>query len=341
MRKNKKLLPVFLGALGGLFGALVLIILFLYAYPINVDSLVSQPRPSQSFEESLQRIDMRRKAESEIIDPSGRTMLMDHGKKVERVIVFFHGFTKSPRQFEALGAQFYNLGYNVYIPRIPYHGYKKFMSAHLERLTAQDLAQASDEAVDIAQGLGEHVTVAGISMGGVMAGWVAQLRHDVDQAVIIAPSFGINNVPNCFLKPSINFLTIAPSFFIWWDSQKKNNLDVPQATYYGFPSRAIGEVFRLGWDVQILEKKSRAAAHSILIITNANDHAVSKEEINVVIHNWQKYDISQIQSYEFSKKFNVGHDLIDPQQPDQNVSAVYPKLISLIRGGTGIAQVAQ
>ena len=329
MGENRKLLQLFFFILGGLFGVLVFIILFLCLYPIKIDSLVSHPRPSQSFKESLERIDVLMKADPKEVDPFGRTILMNHGKKMKRVIVFFHGFTKNPRQFEALGRQFYGLGYNVYIPRIPYHGFKNPVSANLGKLTAEDLAVMSDEAIDIAQGLGEHVTVAGISMGGVMTGWVAQSRHDVDRAVLIAPSFGPYKFPEYFLKPAINYLLMRPNYFIWWDLQKKESLKLPEATYYGFPSRAIGEVFRLGWCVKILGKESRPSTPSIFVITNANDQAVSKEEINAVISDWQKRD-AQIQNYEFPKNFNVGHDLIDPQQPDQNISAVYPQILALI-----------
>ena len=329
MGGNKKSLQLFFFTLAGLSGVLVLIISFLYLYPIKTDSLVSHPRPSQSFEESLKRIDILRKADPQGIAPSGRTILMSHGKRMERVIVFFHGFTKSPRQFETLGRQFYNLGYNVYIPRIPDHVFKDPVSANLKRLTAEDLVAMSDEAVDIAQGLGAHITVAGISMGGVMTGWVAQSRHDVDRAVLIAPSFGPYKFPEYFLKPAINYLLMRPSYLIWWDPQKKKTLKVPEGTYYGFPSRAIGEVFRLGWCVKILGKESRPSTPSIFVITNANDQAVSKEEINAVISDWQKRD-AQIQNYEFPKNFNVGHDLIDPQQPDQNISAVYPQILALI-----------
>jgi len=330
MGKYKKLLEIFFFTLAGFFVFLVLIILFLFLYPVKISSLVSHPRPSQNFEESLERIDILRKAEPKGVAPSGHTILMSHGKKMGHVIVFFHGFTKSPRQFEELGRQFYRLGYNVYIPRIPYHGFKEPVSTDLERLTAEDLAVMSDEAIDIAQGLGVHITVAGISMGGVMTGWVAQSRHDVDRAVLIAPSFGPYKFPEYFLKPAINYLLMRPSYLIWWDPQKKKTLKVPEGTYYGFPSRAIGEVFRLGWYVQILGKRSRPNTHSILVITNANDHAVSEREINIVISNWQKNDSSQIQSYEFLKSLNLGHDFIDPQQPNQNISAVYPKLLALI-----------
>ena len=57
-------------------------------------------------------------------------------------------------------------------------------SDELGRLTALELARAADEAVDVAHGLGTHVTVMGLSMGGVMAGFVAQGRPDVERAVL-------------------------------------------------------------------------------------------------------------------------------------------------------------
>ena len=111
--------------------------------------MVSHPQPSRSFKESLDRINILRKVDPKEIDPAGRTILMEHGARVKHVIVFFHGFTNSPRQFETLGKQFYELGYNVYIARIPYHGLKESISANLEKLTAEDLAATSDETIEI------------------------------------------------------------------------------------------------------------------------------------------------------------------------------------------------
>ena len=235
--------------------------LFLWIYPVTIASLVSCPRPAKSFEESLGRIELLRRGDPADLNPAAQTILLDHGQKTDQVIVFLHGFTNSPRQFKVLGEQFYQLGYTVFIPRIPRHGHQEVSA--LKELTAEDLVRISDEVVDIAQGLGEHVTVVGLSMGGVMAGWLAQSRSDVDQAVLIAPNFGTYRFPNFFLKPSINFLLLTPNYFIWWDSHKKQNLKRPQAVYYGFYSRALGEIRRLGWSVYKLGKQFKPKAAKI------------------------------------------------------------------------------
>ena len=64
------------------------------------------------------------------------------------------------------------------------------------KLTAEDMAALTQETVDIAQGLGKKVTVAGLSAGGVMAAWAAQFRADVDLAVVMGPAFGLPFVPS-------------------------------------------------------------------------------------------------------------------------------------------------
>jgi len=37
-----------------------------------------------------------------------------------------------------------------------------------------------------------------------------------------------------------------------------------------------------------------------------------------------------VQTYQFPADLHLGHDLIDVQDPDQNVAVVYPELIELI-----------
>ena len=318
---------VFFQSLGFVF---ILVLLYLFFKAIDISSLVSQPHPVKSFEESLRRIAVLQSKDPQGLEPASPSIFLHHGHRTSKAIVFFHGFTSTPRQFRTLGEEFYKQGYNVFIPRIPFHGFTETQSKELRKLTAEDLVLISDEAVDIAQGLGEKVIVAGLSMGGVMAGWLAQSRSDIDMTVLIAPNFGTYHVPEYFLKPSINFLLFSPNRFVWWDAQLKRNLKRPPGTYYGFYSRALGEIRRLGWFVLIKGRNLKPPAASILVITNANDQAVSKAGTDLIVRNWFKTAPEKLRLYEFPQKLKLDHDLIDPLQPNQNIQAVYPTLFYLI-----------
>ncbi len=308
------------------------LIIMLRVYPVKTHTLTSSPRPARSYAESLQRIQALESSDSSAVAQEGRLIFLDQGDTVPHVIVFFHGFTNSPRQFKSLGEEFHKRGYNVLIPRIPHHGLQDRMGADLARLTAEELKAACEEAVDIAQGLGEHVTVAGLSMGGVMAGWAAQFRDDIDQAVLIAPSFGTFRAPSWLVKHTINLLTLWPNRFIWWDPRLKTGNAGPESAYYGFSSRALGEIRRLGWVVQAHGQDAPPRAKSILFITNAHDQAVNKDSIDIIRRAWQKHAPHKIHLYEFPDDLQLDHDVIDPQQPGQRIQIVYPRILNLITG---------
>src|SRR5262249_53762108 len=107
-----------------------------------------------------------------------RSRLLTHGQKVDRAIVLVHGITNCPQQFAALGDQLFGAGWNVLIPRLPRHGLCDRMTSALAQLTAAELRDYADGVLDIAAGLGDEVTIAGLSAGGVVAAWAAQHRHD-------------------------------------------------------------------------------------------------------------------------------------------------------------------
>ena len=222
---------------------------FLFAKLVQAHHFTSRPKPSGSYLESVRRIDDLRSLDGKDIALDGHLIFLTHGKKTRKVIVFFHGGTNSPRQFEALGRILYERGYNVLIPRIPHHGFKDRMTEDYAKLTARELTQLSDESVDIAQGLGEHITVAGLSMGANMACWLAQNRSDVNCAVIISPFWGWKGLPSFLLKPAFIILSILPNTFLWWDEKKKKALLGPTSAYYRFSTRGLAQIMLLGWVV--------------------------------------------------------------------------------------------
>src|SRR3990172_3566646 len=75
------------------------------------------------------------------INPLCRDIVQKHVPPTGRVIVFFHGYTNCPKQFEELGNQFYRAGFSVYIPRLPRHGYLDRLTSDTENLTPEELVR--------------------------------------------------------------------------------------------------------------------------------------------------------------------------------------------------------
>jgi len=170
---------------GGIaFAAILLFLVLLAVVPVGKSSLKeSHPDPAADYAASAGRIRAVIDSEQgEVCDVCG-TIFLTHGHKTGKAVVLIHGLTSSPRQFKEIGEDLYADGYNVLIARMPYHGLKSHTVAELGNLHATDLTEFADQTVDMAAGLGDELTVAGLSGGGTITGWIAQNRSDVDKAV--------------------------------------------------------------------------------------------------------------------------------------------------------------
>lgn len=243
--------------------------------------------------------------------------------------MFIHGYTNCPYQFMELGKLFYERGYNVLIAPLPRHGLAERMTEELAQLTAEELVVYADHVVDIAQGLGEHITVAGISGGGVVTGWIAQNRTEVDQVVLISPAFGFAQVPPVLTLPASKLYLLLPNSFVWWNKELRED-NPPSHVYPRYSTRALAQILRLGLVVQAQARHNNPLATDILVVTNANDKSVSMPLIQKVVELWQQYRSNELRTYEFSVELGLNHDLIDPVHPEAKIEVVYPKLLELI-----------
>lgn len=205
------------------------------------------------------------------------------------------------------------------------------MTDALAQLSAEELVGTATHALDLAHGLGDAVTVVGFSQGGVVAAYLAQNREDLDQAMIVAPSLAPHGVSQHVALRLTNALLIAPNFYRWWDARRKQEVGGPKETYPRYPTRALGEIYRLG--VLVLEEALHRppSSRSIVVVTNASDTAVSNETVETLELQWRGHG-GHVRTFEFPKAQNLGHDLIDPEQPYQRVDEVYPVLLTLISG---------
>jgi carboxylesterase len=258
--------------------------------------------------------------------------LITHGHKTNYVVVFFHGYTSSPQQFTLLGERCFELGYNVYIPRLPHHGYANTLSDATKYVNAKELAAEADRAVDIALGLGNQVIVAGLSMGGVLTTWEAQRRPEIARAIIISPAFGAYTFSSRWLWLIMHGLLLLPDSIRWWDEEKKEKAEGPYYNYRRFSTHGLMQVFRLGFRIRSMARHTPPAAQSVWMILNNNDFSVDNVINRQLVADWKHSGATCVESYTFPKELKLPHDDISIENPRQRTDIVHPILLKLIQG---------
>ncbi len=318
--------PVFL-----LIPILVLLLILValpFFYPLHFERLKSHPKPVRDYASVSNRLSTLSTVEEGTVDCIGETTLLDHGQQTDWAVALIHGYTNCPEQFRILGEQLYNLGYNVLIPRQPHHGLIDRLNTAHGDLPAEELARFTDDVVDILHGLGRRTILCGLSGGGVMAAWAAAFRPDLDIAMPIAPFFGPRRTPTSLHRAVTSLFVNLPNQFAWWDTERKTG-GGPKHAYPRFASRTLGQYMRMGEMVISQARKAPPAAKAVVVVTNECDHAIDNTLVSQVVQLWKRHT-KKLLAYTFPLSLNVGHDLIDPAQPDQRVDVVYPKLIEEI-----------
>src|SRR6266568_3903112 len=195
---------------------------------------------SPSYVDSADRIRdlLAREQADPRINPACYSIAFDHGHATPRAVVFLHGITSSPFQFRQLGQLFFSRGYNVLIPRMPRHGYLDRLTDDPAHLARTELEAYASNAVDAGRGLAEHLTIAGLSVGGVLAAWCAQTRADVDLAVAIASAFAPYAVPLRLVPPLARLTRTVPNLMVWWDPIRRQKVG-PPCSYPRFSTHAM------------------------------------------------------------------------------------------------------
>lgn len=317
-------------ALAGIFAVLTLI-------PLDTESLranAAASTPAATYEDAVARIESVRAEEAKLsLNPRCLSTLLTHGRKVERVVVFFHGLTNCPAQAEQLGAKLFALGYNVYLPRIPQHGDADQMSTVLANLTAEQMIAVGNEATDIAQGLGDEVVISGLSAGGIIAGWVGQHRADADQAITIAPFLSPNLVPGWANHAATALLLNAPNAMVWWDPATRDN---PPGMTYAYPRYAthgLAQALRLSVALMDTAAAQVPLSPGLGMLINEADDAVSNPKAEELVMHWQKQG-AEANVVRLPLALELGHDLVDPHQPTGNTELVYQVMVDMMNGVT-------
>ncbi len=131
----------------------------------------SHPNPVTNYSQAVERVEALRAAEVGL-SPDAHTFLLTHGDKTEKAIVLIPGFNALPYSYDELAMRLFARGYNVLSVALPYQGLEDRMTTKLAKVRYEEWIRYADEAVDIGRGLGKHLTVAGISLGGLITGFL-------------------------------------------------------------------------------------------------------------------------------------------------------------------------
>ena len=291
-------------------------------------------RPAASRTEALDRWGALAALDDARVDPEGVSRLLEPsapGELAGHAIVLLHGLCNSPRQFRALAERFAARGATVLLPRLPHHGLRDRMTLELSRLEALDAVRVTSAAIDVATGLGRHVTVAGLSVGGVLAGWAAQERP-LARAVLIAPSIGYPALPLAAARIVFAALRRLPNRFIWWDGTLRERIPGPSYAYPHFSTHAIARIQQLGFALLDAARTTPPLAQRVWLVTNAADRAVDNAAARLLAARWRAVSAEPdaIREHELPLSVGVAHDVIDPHQPYARTEAVYPVLERII-----------
>ena len=118
---------------------------------------VPPPRPARDPAEARARFDLLRGLDDGGLFPVAYSRLLAGTERVPLAVVLLHGYTNNPEQFVILAQELAARGHAVVVPRLPGHGSADRTIRRLAGVGAVQWMATTQEATDIACGLGEHV----------------------------------------------------------------------------------------------------------------------------------------------------------------------------------------
>ena len=284
----------------------------------------------QDYSEAIRIAEALKDLDGPNVNPLCHTRLYSHGKRVKRSLVLLHGFTNCPQQFDILGRRFHDRGWNVLIPRYPRHGYADRLNTAIAELRVEHLLAVANRSAEAGAGLGERVTVAGLSLGAILAGYLAQTHEGIDRAVLIAPMLGLRTIPGPALTAMGMLAKRLPNFYMWWNNELKASLGPPYG-YPRFPTHAYAALFDAGRVLVTSARREAPRARTIAVITNAAERRLDNRFTYRLVDSWRKSG-ADVETFEFPAGDGLTHDLIDPGNAAQRIDYVSPMVTGLIDG---------
>jgi carboxylesterase len=216
---------------------------------------------------------MTGRPERNLTDANAQAFMLSGGS---HAILLVHGFTGTPGHMRPLGEALHHRGYSVQAITLPGHG------SRLEDMRGyqpEDYIRCVSETAAKLQERYMRVTVAGLSMGGLLA-LITAAHMDIDSVVALsAPLRTVNK-----LLPFAGM--IAPLLpVIHWKPRDETETSLQASYDYGypgFPARAGRSLHRLILLTRNILGKINCP---VLAVQSRADHTVSADSMNMIMSN--------------------------------------------------------
>lgn len=305
----------FFKILGTSILALIVILAVVLFTPITDPNLTSRPHAAASYDAAAASIQAVAATEAGMdLQPEGHSIAMLSGTHSAKAVVIFHGYTVVPEQFRLIGDAYRAQGYNVWIPRLPHHGMTDRMTDEFSKLTASELRDFVDASIDIGAGLGDDLTVVGISGGGSLGVWAGFERPEVDHTVLLSPLLHPLGYQEWQDRPLVRALRLSPvDIWNWWSDDLKER-NVQGYDYPRFSLNGIAALLSLfGWtDAQ---NKAPVGSTFTLVRNDGDprlDGAFNERFLTRLV------PANQLTVVRIPASAGLGHDLVSWQHHSEN-----------------------
>ena len=283
--------------------------------------------PDAAYARARERLQRFLERDGDRIGVSTRTLAFDHGRRTEHATVLFHGLSASPRQLVAIAEGLHARGHNVFVPRLPRHGYRDRHSRALETLDSRQLKACAADALEIAQGFGERVHVAGFSLGGLLSCYAGQIAP-VHSALALSPFLGVKFLPASLRALAARLALALPNQFYWWDPILRERQQ-PDHGYPQYSTHAIAHGLSLADELFARARTEAPAAERLTLVTHRWEPAVNNRAIHKLARLWAA---SKPGSLEIVKLRGVPmvHDIVEPKRYPALAQRVNAQLVEMI-----------
>ncbi|BDM83084.1 alpha/beta hydrolase [Acaryochloris marina] len=116
--------------------------------------------------------------ERDLVRDGCHALIFEHAEPTDKAIVLVHGLSDSPYFMSEIGEYFHQMGYNVYVPLLHFHGLKEPMG--MEDVEVNEWKANVNFAIDVANDKAEQVSIGGLSTGGTLSVLMAATHPSIN-----------------------------------------------------------------------------------------------------------------------------------------------------------------